>query len=173
MSTISFNGATVKMVVVELHLGEGKSFRYELFGTDESPMQTTAKLRYGALLEPGAIDLSVTNGAGMLVRFDNDTDHLVPELSDRGFKSLPPIASSYPAGEVAVSESSAATWPSIWLRAKAPDNLNEPEGPSHEAPIHLTVGAAWRLAEQLQWLVKNHYQCYGLAALDDEEADHG
>ncbi len=85
------------------------------------------------------------------------TDHLNVTTSDRGFDSMDPIPSEY-GGEVRVYESSAAFVPHIWLRATAPVNLNEPNGPSHEVPIHLTAENAWRLADQLRYLVENHYQ---------------
>jgi hypothetical protein len=68
-----------------------------------------------------------------------------------------PLKSVY-GGEVYVSESSSAEAPRIWLRAIAPVNLNDPEGPSVEAPIHLELDDAHRLANQLLYLVANHYQ---------------
>lgn len=78
-------------------------------------------------------------------------------LSVRGFDRLPPIPSEY-GGEVSVYESSAALGPHVWLKAVAPVDLNDPDGPTREVPIHLTAENAWRLAEQLQLLVRNHYQ---------------
>lgn len=84
-------------------------------------------------------------------------EHLNVTTSDRGFDFLPPIPSEY-GGEVSVSESSAADGPHIWLRAKAPVDLNRPDGEQHEVPIHLTAENAWRLAEQLRYLVEHHYQ---------------
>lgn len=88
--------------------------------------------------------------------------HLEPEASDRGFDSYPPIRGSYgdqlTGSYVEVSESSAAIGPHVWLRATAPVNLNEPDGPTVEAPIHLTAENAWRLAEQIQRAVREHYQ---------------
>lgn len=168
-----FNGSTVKGVYLRLDLGEGQTITYEVLDAQGWPMHTEAELRYAGPDAPAHIELKADGSLGEFLKFDADLRHLEVERSDRGFKFLPPIASSYPGGEVTVSESSAASWPSIWLRAKAPDNLNEPDGPSHEVPIHLTAGAAWRLAEQLQWLVRNHYQGYGLAALSDDEEGEG
>jgi len=85
-------------------------------------------------------------------------DHLVNvATSDRGFVRLPPIPSEY-GGNVRVYESSAAMGPHIWLTATAPANLNEPDGPAVQAPIHLTLDNARKLAEQIQFLVANHYQ---------------
>jgi hypothetical protein len=83
--------------------------------------------------------------------------HLTVNTSGRGFDGLPPIPSEY-GGEVSVYESSAAGSPHIWLRAEAPIDLNRPNGPTHEAAIHPTAENAWRLAEQLMFLVRNHYQ---------------
>lgn len=84
-------------------------------------------------------------------------DHLTATRSDRGFTRLPPIPSEY-GGQVAVYESSAAMGPHVWLKATAPVDLNKPDGPMLEAPIHLTADNAWMLADQLRWLVGNHYQ---------------
>jgi hypothetical protein len=86
-----------------------------------------------------------------------DQDHLAVETSDRGFDRLPAIPSAY-GGNVRVYESSAAMHPHIWLTATAPENLNRPDGPTLEAPMHLTAEDAWKLADQLRYLVRNHYQ---------------
>jgi hypothetical protein len=79
-----------------------------------------------------------------IVLMTKTPDHLVATSTDRGFKHLPPIAGSY-GGQVRVYESSAATHPYIWLNVD-------------EATLHLTVEDATKLAEQLAYLVKNHYQ---------------
>lgn len=84
-------------------------------------------------------------------------EHLQPTISDRGFARLPDIPSEY-GGYVSVYESSAASGPHIWLHAEAPVNLNEPTGPTHEVTLHLTAENAWKLADQLRLLVRNHYQ---------------
>ncbi len=84
-------------------------------------------------------------------------DHLTITTSDRGFDYLPAIPSEY-GGEVSVSESSAAKGPHVWLRATAPVDPNQPDGPTHQVPIHLTAENALRLAEQLRYIVENHYQ---------------
>lgn len=83
--------------------------------------------------------------------------HLDYTTTDRGFKRLPEIPSEY-GGRVRVYESSAASGPHVWLAAEAPVNLNEPNGPTHEVPIHLTAENAWKLADQLRLLVRKHYQ---------------
>lgn len=77
--------------------------------------------------------------------------------SDRGFNRMTSIPSEY-GGHVEVYESSAAKGPHIWLRAEAPVNLNNPQGDKVDAPIHLTLENARKLAEQLIWLCDNHYQ---------------
>ena len=84
-------------------------------------------------------------------------DHLVVETSQRGFNFMPTLPSRYP-GEVYCSESSGASEPLIWLRSTAPANFNEPNGPQHEVAIHLTAENAWKLADQLRYLVEHHYQ---------------
>nr|WP_221374483.1 hypothetical protein [Actinoplanes polyasparticus] len=83
------------------------------------------------------------------------TDHLTAETSDRGFDFLPDIPSEY-GGHVEVSESSAASGPHIWLRAY--EDMRSGVRPPVQAAMHLTAENAWRLAEQLQKLVREHYQ---------------
>ncbi len=81
------------------------------------------------------------------------TDHLTPVTSDRGFDFLPDIPSEY-GGHVAVSESSSAEGPHVWLRS----GEEMPGQPERKTAIHLTAENAWRLSEQLQKLVREHYQ---------------
>jgi hypothetical protein len=90
-------------------------------------------------------------------------EHLAATTSERGFDHYPPIPSAY-GGEVRVYESSAASGPHIWLKATAPANLNDPGGPTIEAPLHLTAENATKLAEQLLRLVATHYQGGGTRA---------
>ncbi len=78
----------------------------------------------------------------------DDRCHLNRTLTERGFAHLPAIPSEYGA-EIRVYESSAADGPHIWLNATAPANLNDPTGPTVEAPMHLTADNARRLGEQL------------------------
>lgn len=85
------------------------------------------------------------------------TEHVEATTTDRGFDHMPPIPSSY-GGEVRAYESSNASGPHIWLNATVPVNLNQPNGPTLEASLHLTAENAWRLAEQLMVLVRDHYQ---------------
>lgn len=82
-------------------------------------------------------------------------DHLTPETTDRGFDHMAPIEGAY-GGTVHVYESSSAESPHIWLN-------------STKAPIHLTADAAWRLAEQLVTLVREHY--HGDAVPEDRRFD--
>jgi hypothetical protein len=96
------------------------------------------------------------------------TEHLTPTTTDRGFDHLPPIPNEY-GGAVRVYESSNASSPHIRLNATAPVDLNDPDGPTLEAALHLTAENAWRLAEQLMTLVANHYQ--GDARPDQRIAD--
>lgn len=107
---------------------------------------------------PGAASLALKAGP-------KNQPHLQYETSERGFISLPDIPSSY-GGTVNVYESSNAENPHIWLNAVAPKNLNNPSGDTVTAPIHLTVENAKALAEQLLFLVDEHYQ-----GSDDDEYD--
>lgn len=85
------------------------------------------------------------------------SDHLKITTTNRGFDHMAPIPSEY-GGTIRAYESSAAIEPGIWVRAVAPVSLNEPNGLTVEAPMHLTAENAWRLAEQLMTLVRDHYQ---------------
>lgn len=84
-------------------------------------------------------------------------EHLIPVHSPRGFARLPPIPSEY-GGQARAYESSAALAPHIWLNVECPASLNEPEGPTIEAVMHMTVENARKLGEQLIHLADNHYQ---------------
>lgn len=87
--------------------------------------------------------------------------HLDPSRSDRGFKRLPPIPGNY-GGEAVVYESSSAEEPKLWLKVIEPNDLNagsvgDLSAGTHSAMLHLTAEDAWKLADQLRWLVENHY----------------
>jgi hypothetical protein len=88
---------------------------------------------------------------------DHSEEDLGITISDRGFKRLSAIPSEY-GGHVEVYESSAAMAPYIWLKASGPVSLNDPDGPSKEVFMHLTIENAERLAGQLHYLVTHHYQ---------------
>lgn len=76
---------------------------------------------------------------------DTTPEHLAAARSDRGFQRLTsPIRGEY-GGEITMNESSAAAGPHVWLRTTDPD-------------LHLTAENALLLAEQLVYLVQNHYQ---------------
>lgn len=76
--------------------------------------------------------------------------HLVPVVTDRGFKHMPDLRGTHGVSAIRVYESSAASAPHIWLRAT--------DASGEEATVHLTVEAALRLAEQIQYLARDHYQ---------------
>lgn len=81
------------------------------------------------------------------------TDHLTVTTSPRGFDHLPTIPSEY-GGYASVYESSAADGPHIWLKA-----VETMHGrPEESATMHLTAENAWKLADQLRLLVREHYQ---------------
>lgn len=76
-------------------------------------------------------------------------EHLEVHRTDRGFRHLPPITDTY--GDVVRTyESSAAGRPCVWLSTVDPDGTS--------VVAHLTAHDAWRLSEQLQFLVREHYQ---------------
>lgn len=79
-------------------------------------------------------------------------DHLQVETSDRSLNYLPPIPGGY-GGMVRVYESSAGPGPHIWLDVAA-------------VKLHLTAADAWKLAQQIQHLVRHHYQGGPLRAAD-------
>lgn len=85
--------------------------------------------------------------------------HTQTDTNQRGFDYMAPIQSTYN-GEVSASESSSAEGPHIWLWASNPAEPNHPNGPQpkQETAIHLTAENAWRLAEQIMTLVRDHYQ---------------
>lgn len=82
--------------------------------------------------------------------------HLVETVTERGFTRLPAIPSEY-GGDIRAYESSAASGPHVWVAIKCPVDLNNPLGETMEAHVHLTAEHAWYLADQLRWLVENHY----------------
>lgn len=77
------------------------------------------------------------------------------EITDRGFAHLKPIPERTrwgdgERGEVRIYESSSATEPCIWISVV--------EVGESAATAELTLKSAKKLAKQLRWLVKNHYQ---------------
>lgn len=79
-----------------------------------------------------------------------DRPHLQARLSERGFTQMPRIWIDDRGASVRVFESSAAEGPHVWL-AITNHRLAE-------AFVHLSTEQAVQVAEQLQYLVDNHYQ---------------
>lgn len=75
--------------------------------------------------------------------------HLIPHVTDRGFKHMPEIAGTYHQAVLSIYESSAAEGPHIWLYA---------HGNKGDCTVHLTLESAAHLWEQLEYLINNHYQ---------------
>ena len=92
-------------------------------------------------------------------------EHLQPNVTSRGFKHMPPVRSTYEGCRVMVYESSSAARAALWVRAQVPANLNVPGGEMVDATVHLDIDDAWKLAEQIVFLVQNHYHgpYYGYA----------
>jgi hypothetical protein len=88
-------------------------------------------------------------------------EHLTPTMTNRGFLHLPPIEGFHagrPDGKVRVYESSAASGPHIWINVEG--NYVTPEFVQRgvDVSIHLPLEDALKLAEQIKWLVRSHYQ---------------
>ncbi len=84
--------------------------------------------------------------------------HIMPTISDRGFKTMPPVPASWgghETGEVVVYESSAAEAPHLWLRVNAAPGFG---GTAETVSAHLPLDEAEKLRDQLTWLIENHYQ---------------
>lgn len=79
-------------------------------------------------------------------------DHLVPDVTDRGFAWLPALSDTYGSNAVRVLASSAADEPCIWLRVGDAENNGE------QSVAHLSAGQAWQLKEQIEWLLEHHHQ---------------
>lgn len=78
-------------------------------------------------------------------------------FSDRGFAQFDDIPSDC-GGFIRAYESSSAEGAYIWVRTACPKDLNDPEGPTIEAVVHLEMSDAIKLWNQLGWLINNHYQ---------------
>ena len=76
--------------------------------------------------------------------------HLEPIWTDRGFKHMPAIQGRDEDEVVKVYESSAADGPHVWLRVE--------EDRVSYASAHLTLEHAAELRDQLDYLIRNHYQ---------------
>lgn len=103
-------------------------------------------------------------------------EHLQPFANGRGFDSMPEVEGAN--GEIVqVRESSAAGGPHLWLDLDALVEPKDDQGNVTGAPqwtgltAHLTAEAAWQLAEQLMFLVKEHYQGDARPTVDRRAAD--
>lgn len=86
------------------------------------------------------------------------TDHLTPTKTDRGFTHLPPVQAHWggqDTGTVTLCESSAAEGPHLWLHAEAAEGFGTP---AERVSMHLPLAEAAKLRDQLDFLIKHHYQ---------------
>ena len=83
--------------------------------------------------------------------------YLDPEITARGFQRMASIPSQY-GGFIETYESSSASSPQIWVNTKCPVDLNRPDGDMKNAIVLLKLADALRFAQQLLYLVSNHYQ---------------
>lgn len=86
--------------------------------------------------------------------------HLIPERpGDRGFKWMPALPSAYngDTGTVRLVESSLTEGPhvAVYLKREAGSGAGLPEV---DEMIPLGADNAWRLSEQIGWLLEHHYQ---------------
>lgn len=82
-------------------------------------------------------------------------EHLTPHMTNRGFMHMPPTQSTYQDSVIRVYESSAALGPHIWVTGEEP-------GPNGKVvAVHLTLEDAVKVAEQILFVAKNHYQVRG------------
>lgn len=101
----------------------------------------TKSIRYPAyaLTETGAAIVGAATPA-----------HLVPEVTNRGFKRLPSINDAHGSNACAF-ESSATSAPHVWLAVTL-------AGGEEHVSLHLTLDQARQVADQLNWLVDHHHQ---------------
>jgi hypothetical protein len=86
--------------------------------------------------------------------------HLTAEVTSRGFFHLPDTADTY-GGNVSVYESSAAIGPHLWLTVEERVDKSDPNSRLQDATVHLSIEQAEQLIEQIQYLIRNHYQTQG------------
>lgn len=84
---------------------------------------------------------------------DEVPEHLRTHTTDRGFDHMPEIPSGY-GGSVRVYESSNAEGPHIWVKVEESMRGGVPS----TSFAHLKAEDAVKLAEQIMFLVANHYQ---------------
>jgi hypothetical protein len=87
---------------------------------------------------------------GKALALAEQSRHLIPHVSDRGFLFMPSVSGTYPADQVGLSESSSATEACIWLRAN--------QSGTRQTSVHLTLEEAAKLRDQITYLIENHYQ---------------
>lgn len=88
-------------------------------------------------------------GVSRLAEGKETPAHLVPTVTGRGFKHMPAIVDDQDR-EVHVYESSRAESPHIWLSV---ENNDIPS-----AFVGLTLEDVKRLRDQIDYLIRNHYQ---------------
>jgi hypothetical protein len=93
-----------------------------------------------------------------------DPDPVVNRDNSRGMGRMVNIPGAY-GGGVDVYESSAASWPHLWLKAQEHVNPNDRDSRLKEVIVHLRAESAWLLARQLCALVQQHYHDVDLAEL--------
>lgn len=94
----------------------------------------------------------------------DDSLHLQPVVTGRGFRHMPPITDDRGAS-VHVYESSAADGPHVWVKIRT-NGSYESRGtrPSSskndytELCAHLTLDDLVKLGEQIEWFKQHHYQ---------------
>jgi hypothetical protein len=84
----------------------------------------------------------------------SEKDPMKPTVTDRGFKHMDEIPSEY-GGNIRAYESSGAEYPAIWVRIYQKFHGYEEE---KEAVVHLTLESAALLRDQIDYLIKKHYQ---------------
>jgi hypothetical protein len=92
--------------------------------------------------------------------------HLIPRITNRGFKHLPGLPSTYVGGQVRLYESSAALEPCMWILVRDRVDLSRPVRPMRvegglsvvETTAHLSLETAKKLRDQLDYLITHHYQ---------------
>lgn len=99
-------------------------------------------------------------GGGMSVPvpgFENQPEHMRPELTNRGFKHMPALDVSYD-GRLTVYESSAADGPYAWINAVMKKHPGDPRSEKVTTTLHLHLDDVDRLIDQLTWLRDNHFK---------------
>jgi hypothetical protein len=82
--------------------------------------------------------------------------HLEFQQSPRGLRYLPPVGAVHggqPAGHAQVYDSSSAAGVYLWLKVIHAADRNTPGGDPVGGIIHLPAEEAWKLADQIRFLV--------------------